>query len=125
MRAPCAQTAAGEVRRALASYREVRDSMSEGLRFYMSLQEAIATLAQQAGDYVLTRRLQRCALFILAPDLAHPRGCRMLHLWSPFICSCSCYPSSLPRSHAIMPFTWLAALIPCCPGCSCEGTLAC
>ena len=43
----------------MASFKEVRNNMSEGLRFYMSLQEAIAVLAQQAGDYILTRRLQR------------------------------------------------------------------
>ena len=67
-----AQTAAGEVRRALGSYREVRDSMSEGLRFYMSLQEAIATLAQQAGDYVLTRRLQRYMRALVFPCPAQP-----------------------------------------------------
>ncbi|CAL8461578.1 g1109 [Coccomyxa elongata] len=57
-RAAC-ETAATEVRRSLAGYKEVRDNMSEGLRFYMSLQEAIAVLAQQAGDYALTRSLQR------------------------------------------------------------------
>lgn len=44
----------------LREFRELRDNLSEGLRFYMSLQEAIAILRQQAGDYVLTRRLQRC-----------------------------------------------------------------
>ena len=53
------QTASQEVRRNMASFKEVRNNMSEGLRFYMSLQEAIAVLAQQAGDYILTRRLQR------------------------------------------------------------------
>ena len=45
----------------MAAYKEVRANMSEGLRFYMSLQEAIAVLAQQAGDYIMTRRLQRLA----------------------------------------------------------------
>ena len=53
------QTASQEVRRNMGAYKEVRSNMSEGLRFYMSLQEAIAVLAQQAGDYILTRRLQR------------------------------------------------------------------
>ena len=53
------QTASQEVRRNMAAYKEVRANMSEGLRFYMSLQEAIAVLAQQAGDYIMTRRLQR------------------------------------------------------------------
>lgn len=55
------QTASQEVRRNMAAYKEVRANMSEGLRFYMSLQEAIAVLAQQAGDYIMTRRLQRSA----------------------------------------------------------------
>ncbi len=55
-----AQAAAAGVRGSLSAYREVRDNLSEGLRFYMSLQEAIGTLGQQAGDYALTRRLQRC-----------------------------------------------------------------
>ena len=53
------QAAAAGVRASLSAYREVRDNLSEGLRFYMSLQEAIGTLGQQAGDYALTRRLQR------------------------------------------------------------------
>ena len=53
------QAAAAGVRGSLSAYREVRDNLSEGLRFYMSLQEAIGTLGQQAGDYALTRRLQR------------------------------------------------------------------
>lgn len=43
----------------LATYKDLRDNLSEGLRFYMSVQEAIAVLRQQAGDYILTRRLQR------------------------------------------------------------------
>ncbi|KAK9909798.1 hypothetical protein WJX75_007558 [Coccomyxa subellipsoidea] len=57
-RAAC-ETASAEVRRSMGGFKEVRDNMSEGLRFYMSLQEAIAILAQQAGDYALTRSLQR------------------------------------------------------------------
>lgn len=54
------QAAAGGLKAQLASYRELRDNFSEGARFYTALQEAVKTLAQQAGDYVLTRRLQRC-----------------------------------------------------------------
>ena len=59
------KTASQEVRRNMASFKEVRNNMSEGLRFYMSLQEAIAVLAQQAGDYILTRRLQRWDLVLV------------------------------------------------------------
>ena len=53
------QAAAGGIRGKLGLYIEVRDNMSEGLRFYMSLQEAIQALQQQAGDYILTRKLER------------------------------------------------------------------
>lgn len=55
------QASAGGMRSQLGTYRDLRDNLSEGLRFYMSVQEAIAILRQQAGDYILTRRLQRCA----------------------------------------------------------------
>lgn len=54
------------MRSKLAIYREVQDNMSEGLRFYMSLQEAINTLRQQAGDFVLTRTIQRSGPFSLS-----------------------------------------------------------
>ena len=49
------------MRAQVASFKEVRDNLSEGLRFYMSLQEAIANLGQQIGDFCLTRRIQWCA----------------------------------------------------------------
>lgn len=55
------QAGSAGIRSKLAIYRELRDNLSEGLRFYMSLQEAITTLRQQAGDYVLTRTIQKCA----------------------------------------------------------------
>lgn len=54
------QASAGGMRAQLATYRELRDNMSEGARFYTALQEAVKNLAQQAGDYCLTRRIQRC-----------------------------------------------------------------
>ena len=40
-------------------YRELQAHLSEGLRFYTSLQEAAAVLRQQAGDHVMTRRIER------------------------------------------------------------------
>ena len=48
------------MRSKVALFVEVRDNFSEGLRFYMSLQEAISHLAQQVGDYSMTRQIQRC-----------------------------------------------------------------
>jgi len=77
-----AQAAAAGVRGSLGAYREVRDNLSEGLRFYMSLQEAIGTLGQQAGDYALTRRLQRCAPRAAADAGARSRPPSCLLCWS-------------------------------------------
>ena len=57
---PCGvQGAASGMRSKVALFLEVRDNFSEGLRFYMSLQEAISHLAQQVGDYSMTRQIQR------------------------------------------------------------------
>ena len=55
----CLQGAASGMRSKVALFLEVRDNFSEGLRFYMSLQEAISHLAQQVGDYSMTRQIQR------------------------------------------------------------------
>jgi len=55
----CVQAGAGGMRGKLAVYKDLLDHMSEGLRFYMSLQEAITTLRQQSGDYTLTRSIQK------------------------------------------------------------------
>ena len=57
-RAAC-EAAAGGVRGALKAYREVLDHLSEGLRFYMSLQEAVKEHQQQCSDFAFTRALQR------------------------------------------------------------------
>ena len=54
-----AQGTASGMRSKVALFLEVRDNFSEGLRFYMSLQEAISHLAQQCGDYSMTRHIQR------------------------------------------------------------------
>ncbi len=56
------QSAAAGVRASVAAFNEVRDNLSEGLRFYASLQEAAAALQQTVGDFCLTRRIERCAV---------------------------------------------------------------
>lgn len=38
---------------------EVEDHLAEGLRFYMSLQDAVKQHQQQCSDYAYTRALQR------------------------------------------------------------------
>lgn len=57
-RKACEASCAG-LRSQLTMYREVRDNLSEGARFYSALQDAVKGLNQQAGDYCLTRRIQR------------------------------------------------------------------
>ena len=57
-RAACEAAAQGQ-RASLRAYREILDHLSEGLRFYMSLQEAIAAHKQQCDDFCYTRALQR------------------------------------------------------------------
>ncbi|KAI8477285.1 MAG: programmed cell death protein 6 interacting protein X [Monoraphidium minutum] len=57
-RAAC-EAAAGGVRVTLKEYREVLDHLTEGLRFYMSLQEAVKGHQQQCADFAYTRALQR------------------------------------------------------------------
>jgi len=57
-RRSCEDAAAG-ARGAAETYRELRDNLGEGMRFYSSLREAVASLAQQASDFTAARRLQR------------------------------------------------------------------
>eukprot|EP00873_Tetraselmis_striata_P008261 jgi/Tetstr1/428525/TSEL_001855.t1 len=57
-RAAC-NKAANDVRGTMNLYKELRDNLSEGMRFYLQLQEVISTLVQHCGDYCLTRRIQR------------------------------------------------------------------
>jgi programmed cell death 6-interacting protein len=57
-RSACEQAAQGQ-RASLKAYREILDHLSEGLRFYMSLQEAVAAHKQQCDDFCFTRALQR------------------------------------------------------------------
>ncbi|WIA35320.1 hypothetical protein OEZ86_003775 [Tetradesmus obliquus] len=57
-RAAC-EGAAGGIKATLKTYKEVLDHLSEGLRFYMSLQEAVKQHQQQCSDYAYTRALQR------------------------------------------------------------------
>eukprot|EP00878_Enallax_costatus_P005711 GHUV01005989.1.p1 GENE.GHUV01005989.1~~GHUV01005989.1.p1 ORF type:complete len:726 (+),score=266.47 GHUV01005989.1:1137-3314(+) len=57
-RAACESAATG-IKNTLKTYKEVLDHLSEGLRFYMSLQEAVKQHQQQCSDYAYTRALQR------------------------------------------------------------------
>jgi len=57
-RAACDASAAG-MKSSLKLYREVLDHLSEGLRFYSSLQDAVKVHKQQCSDFAYTRALQR------------------------------------------------------------------
>lgn len=57
-RAACAN-ASSNVKAIVKTFKEVLDHLSEGLRFYMSLQEAVKQHQQQCSDYAYTRALQR------------------------------------------------------------------
>ncbi|KAK1416088.1 hypothetical protein QVD17_31876 [Tagetes erecta] len=43
---------------AVAKYREIKENINEGLKFYVTLQEAITNIKQQASDFVMTRNIQ-------------------------------------------------------------------
>ncbi|GAQ78280.1 Endosomal targeting BRO1-like domain-containing protein [Klebsormidium nitens] len=47
-----------QISRAAAKYRELRENMNEGVKFYITLQDAITALKQQCGDFVMTRDIQ-------------------------------------------------------------------
>ncbi|BBN05739.1 programmed cell death 6-interacting protein [Marchantia polymorpha subsp. ruderalis] len=47
-----------QISAAVAKYREVRENINEGLKFYVTLQDAITNLKQQCSDYVMTRNIQ-------------------------------------------------------------------
>ena len=53
------ETAAQKFRALARDFNEIAGNLSEGIRFYTSLQDAIAALRQQVGDYCMTRKVQR------------------------------------------------------------------
>jgi len=57
-RAAVAESASA-LRGRVETFRELRDNLGEGLRFYVALREAVGALAGQAADFIAGRRLQR------------------------------------------------------------------
>ncbi|KAJ8562973.1 hypothetical protein K7X08_031425 [Anisodus acutangulus] len=43
---------------AIFKYREIKENINEGLKFYATLQEAITNVKQQCSDFVMTRNIQ-------------------------------------------------------------------
>ncbi|XP_078445696.1 endosomal targeting BRO1-like domain-containing protein [Wolffia australiana] len=50
---------------AAAKFREIKENINEGLKFYITLQDAIMNVKQQTNDFVMTRGLQ-CAEMVEA-----------------------------------------------------------
>ncbi|KAH0692165.1 hypothetical protein KY285_019262 [Solanum tuberosum] len=43
---------------AIMKYQEIKENINEGLKFYVTLQEAITNVKQQCSDFVMTRNMQ-------------------------------------------------------------------
>ncbi|RYQ99796.1 hypothetical protein Ahy_B07g087801 isoform A [Arachis hypogaea] len=47
-----------QIEAAIAKFREIKDNINEGLKFYVNLQDAITNVKQQSNDFVMTRNIQ-------------------------------------------------------------------
>ncbi|XP_047340914.1 vacuolar-sorting protein BRO1-like [Impatiens glandulifera] len=47
-----------QIEAGIAKYREIKENINEGLKFYVTLQDAITNVKQQCNDYVMTRNIQ-------------------------------------------------------------------
>ncbi|XP_039035402.1 vacuolar-sorting protein BRO1-like [Hibiscus syriacus] len=47
-----------QIQAALAKCKEIKDNINEGLKFYVTLQDALNNIKQQCSDFVMTRNIQ-------------------------------------------------------------------
>ncbi|KAK7390918.1 hypothetical protein VNO78_19112 [Psophocarpus tetragonolobus] len=47
-----------QIEAAIAKFREIKDNINEGLKFYVTLQDAMTNVKQQSNDFVMTRNIQ-------------------------------------------------------------------
>ncbi|KAJ4889999.1 Endosomal targeting BRO1-like domain-containing protein [Raphanus sativus] len=47
-----------QIQAAISKYREIKENVNEGLKFYVTLQDAITNVKQQCSDFVMTRSIQ-------------------------------------------------------------------
>ncbi|GAB2296989.1 bck1-like resistance to osmotic shock [Dionaea muscipula] len=47
-----------QIQAAIAKYREIKENINEGMKFYVTLQDAITNVKQQCSDFVMTRSIQ-------------------------------------------------------------------
>ncbi|CAM8939502.1 unnamed protein product [Rhodiola kirilowii] len=46
-----------QIRAAISKYQEIKDNINEGLKFYVTLQDAITNVKQQCSDFTMTRSM--------------------------------------------------------------------
>ncbi|XP_065007934.1 vacuolar-sorting protein BRO1-like [Musa acuminata AAA Group] len=47
-----------QIAAAVAKYREIKENINEGLKFYVTLQDALTNVKQQCSDFIMTRSIQ-------------------------------------------------------------------
>ncbi|KAJ8570214.1 hypothetical protein K7X08_006791 [Anisodus acutangulus] len=47
-----------QIEAAISKYQEIKENINEGLKFYVTLQDAITNVKQQGSDFVITRNMQ-------------------------------------------------------------------
>lgn len=47
-----------QIEAAIAKFREIKENINEGLKFYVTLQDAITNIKQQCNDFIMTRNIQ-------------------------------------------------------------------
>ncbi|GAB4840360.1 bck1-like resistance to osmotic shock [Ancistrocladus abbreviatus] len=47
-----------QIQAAISKYRDIKENINEGLKFYVTLQDAIMNIKQQCSDFVMTRSIQ-------------------------------------------------------------------
>ncbi|PIA33499.1 hypothetical protein AQUCO_04100140v1 [Aquilegia coerulea] len=47
-----------QIEASISKFREIKDNINEGLKFYVTLQDAITNIKQQCSDFVMTRNIQ-------------------------------------------------------------------
>ncbi|KAK8968892.1 hypothetical protein KSP40_PGU020005 [Platanthera guangdongensis] len=47
-----------QITAAIVKYREIRENINEGMKFYVTLQDAVNNVKQQCSDFIMTRNIQ-------------------------------------------------------------------
>ncbi|XP_077226675.1 vacuolar-sorting protein BRO1-like [Tasmannia lanceolata] len=47
-----------QIAAAISKFREIKENINEGLKFYVTLQDAVTNMKQQCSDFVMTRNIQ-------------------------------------------------------------------